>query len=124
MRLTTRRPKLGTCAPFVSAEGSVLPDVAAPGHQQCLGAKENHCPGSMTLAKDITLAMSILLVAVGRLLTNTGLPVGGGPSFYANEALLAEMRRVGRRKLKQRRVGLALVLSGCALQAASLFLLP
>ena len=77
----------------------------------------------MTLAKTITL-VSILLAAGGSWLIYTGSPVGGGPGVIANQALLDEMKRAALRKLKQRRIGLALVLSGCALQAFSLLLLP
>ena len=78
---------------------------------------------TLTLANTITLVSS-LLVAGGIWLIYTGSPVGGGPGFYADQALINELRRVGLRKRTQRCIGLALALSGCALQAASLFLLP
>lgn len=74
-----------------------------------------------TVAKAISL-LSVILGVIGGLLTYKGGSGGGGLGAYANQALIDEVRRAGKRKHKLQKCGLILISVSLLFQGILLFI--
>jgi hypothetical protein len=75
-----------------------------------------------TVTKDISL-LAVILGFGGAWLTFKGGDSGGGLGAYANQALIDEMRRIGKSKKRQQKIGFILILISLFLQG-SILLFP